>query len=440
MSAEETGTGASKNVPGEPGAVEPPRRESPDRLVLRHRPRPVTRLNRRTLAAAVGGSTIAVFALALWGLRKPPKGASPEDQPRNVEHVMRAEGLDALPTDYASIPQPKNAAVPHLGAPIGELGRPVLREEQASGLPPLPERPSFTPSPEEDALRTQRLKEQQEGEAAQKSAVFVQLKQHSEPHADRAESVSSAPDRRADVGGASSSALSSSMRAPTASASQEHKQSFLNVDSTDAESRIYGAGTLLTPRSPAQLMAGTVISAALMTGINSDLPGEIEAQVTSPVYDTVTGRLLLIPQGARLLGQYDSQIVYGQRRVLLAWTRLILPDGSSIVLDRLPGVDTTGQAGLEDQADWHLGRVASGAALSTVLGVAAALAEPNQVATSGSGVVIIAGKQSLQDSLNQVGQEITRRNLDVQPTLKIRPGFPVRVIVNKDLVLRPYQT
>jgi type IV secretion system protein VirB10 len=187
-------------------------------------------------------------------------------------------------------------------------------------------------------------------------------------------------------------------------------------------------------------MAGSVIAAALMTGINSDLPGEIEAQVTSPVYDTVTGRLLLIPQGSRLLGQYDSQITYGQSRVLLAWTRIIMPDGSSIALDRLPGVDTLGQAGLEDRVDWHLGRLASGAALSTILSVVTALAEPNQVETNGSGVVIIGVKQGAQDTLNQVGQEITRRNLDVQPTLKIRPGFPVRVIVNKDLILRPYQS
>ena len=440
MSGDKTHTGASNNFPGEPGAGEVPLKESPDRLVLRTRPRPVTRLNRTTLAAVIGGLTIAVFALALWGLRKPSKAASPEDQPRNVEHVVRAEGLDALPPDYASIPQPKTAAVPHLGAPIGELGRPVLREEQASGLPTLPERPSFTPNPEEDALRTQRLKEEQEGEAAQKSAVFVQLKQHSEPQTDRAASAPSASQWRSDAEGLSSSDTSPSMRAPTASSSQDHKQSFLSSSSTNAESRIYGSGTLLTPRSSAQLMAGTVISAALMTGINSDLPGDIQAQVTSPVYDTVTGQLLLIPQGARLLGQYDSQIAYGQRRVLLVWTRLVLPDGSSILLDRLPGVDTTGQAGLEDQVDWHLERMASGAALSTVLGVAAALAEPNQVGTSGSGVVIIAGKQSLQDSLNQVGQEITRRNLDVQPTLQIRPGFPVRVIVKKDIVLRPYQT
>jgi type IV secretion system protein TrbI len=438
MSGSETDSEASNSLSKEPDDDRPGKKESADRLVLRTRPRPVTRLNRTTLAAAIGGLTIVIFALALWGLRKPSKSTPSEEQPRNVEHVVRAEGLDTLPPDYASIPQPKTTAPPRLGAPIGELGRPVLREEQASGLPTLPERPSFTPSPEEDALRTQRLKDEQEGEAAEKSAVFVQLK-HSQTQTDHTELRSPPPEAHADAVVGSPSDTSASMRAPTAPTSQERKQTFLNGGSTGAELGIYGTGTLLTPRSPAQLMAGTVISAALMTGINSDLPGEIEAQVTSPVYDTVTGRLLLIPQGARLLGQYDSQIVYGQRRVLLAWTRLILPDGSSIVLDRLPGADATGQAGLEDQVDWHLGRVASGAALSTVLGVAAALAEPNQVATSGSGVVIIAGKQSLQDSINQVGQEITRRNLDIQPTLQIRPGFPVRVIVNKDLVLRPYQ-
>jgi len=396
------------------------------------------RVIRTTLAAAIAVLTITVFALALWGLRKPPKDASAEGEQRNVEHVARAEGLDTLPSDYASLAKPKTAAAPRLGAPIGELGRPVLREEQAGGLPTLPERQSFTPTPEEDALRTQRLKDEQEGEAAQKSVVFFQLKQRSQPRTDHTEPMSSTPVGPADAIGTSSSDSPPSMRTPAAPTSQEHKQTFLSGSSTYAESRIYGSGTLVTPRSSAQLMAGTVISAALVTGINSDLPGEIEAQVTSPVYDTVTGRLLLIPQGTRLLGQYDSQVTYGQRRVLLAWTRLILPDGSSIVLDRLPGVDTTGQAGLEDHVDWHLGRMASGAALSTVLGVAAALAEPNQVASSGNSVVVIAGKQSVQDSLNQIGQEITRRNLDVQPTLQIRPGFPVRVMINRDLVLRPY--
>lgn len=435
MSNPESGAGAPSNLPGDAaGDHRPLLKESPDRLALRTRPRPVTRLNRTTLAVLVGGLTITVFAAALWGLRKAPKSTTPEDAPRNMEHVSRAEGLDTLPADYASIPQSK--ASPRLGAPIGELGRPVLREEQAGGIPPLPERSSFTPSPEEDALRTRRLKEEQEGEAADKSTVFVQLKQHSQPQTDHA-GVTSAASAGA-VGSPPSDAVSAT-RAPSAATPQEQKETFLH-GGANTDSRIYGSGTLQTPRSPAQLMAGSVIAAALMTGISSDLPGEIEAQVTSPVYDTVTGRLLLIPQGSRLLGQYDSQITYGQSRVLLAWTRLIMPDGSSIVLDRLPGVDTMGQAGLEDRVDWHLGRLASGAALSTILSVATALAEPNQAQTSGSGVVIIGVKQGTQDTLNQVGREITRRNLDVQPTLKIRPGFSVRVIVNKDLILRPYQS
>jgi type IV secretion system protein VirB10 len=184
-------------------------------------------------------------------------------------------------------------------------------------------------------------------------------------------------------------------------------------------------------------MAGTVIPAALITGINSDLPGQVLATVTENVYDTAIGRHLLIPQGSRLIGQYDSQIAFGQRRVLLAWTRLMLPDASSIALDRLPGVDASGYAGLQDGVDWHWQQLLAGAALSTLIGVGAELAAPDR--SNGQSQVIVATRQSVQDSVNQVGQELTRRSLNVQPTLTIRPGFPVRVIVNKDLVLRPYQ-
>ena len=179
-----------------------------------------------------------------------------------------------------------------------------------------------------------------------------------------------------------------------------------------------------------------MIPAALLTGIDSDLPGNIIATVTENVYDTVTGRILLIPQGSRLLGVYDSQVAYGQRRVLLVWTRLILPDGSSIVLDRLPGTDTEGYTGLEDRVDWHWNRLVAGAAVSTLLGAAAELAVPGQL--GGTQSLLYASLQGLQGTVNQVGQEITRRNLNIQPTITIRPGYPVRVIVTKDLVLGPY--
>lgn len=189
-------------------------------------------------------------------------------------------------------------------------------------------------------------------------------------------------------------------------------------------------------------MAGTLIPAALMTGINSDLPGQVIATVTEPVFDTATGRYLLIPQGSRLLGHYDSQVAYGQRRVLLVWMRLILPDASSMTLDRLPGIDTAGFAGLEDGVDWHWDRILAGAALSTLLGVGAELAAParNDSGNGSGNGVVVATRQSVQDSVNQVGQEMTKRNFSVQPTLTIRPGFVVRVIVNKNLVLKPYSS
>ena len=176
---------------------------------------------------------------------------------------------------------------------------------------------------------------------------------------------------------------------------------------------------------------------SLITGINSDLPGQIIASVTEPVYDTATGRYLLIPQGSRLIGRYDSKVAFGQRRVLLVWQRVLLPDTSSISLDRLPGIDLAGYAGLEDGVDWHWDRILSGVALSTLLGVGAELAAPD---TSGAdGRVVVATRESIQESINTVGQELTRRNLSIQPTLTIRPGFVMRVMVNKDLVLKPYQ-
>lgn len=184
-------------------------------------------------------------------------------------------------------------------------------------------------------------------------------------------------------------------------------------------------------------MAGTIIPAALVTGINSDLPGQVIANVSEAVYDTATGRHLLIPQGSRLIGRYDSQVAFGQRRVLLVWTRLILPDTSSVALDRLPGIDPAGYAGLEDGVDWHWDRILAGAALSTLLGIGAELAAPES-RTDGNRIVI-AGRESAQETVNQVGQEITKRNMSIQPTLTIRPGFPMRVMVSKDLVLRPYQ-
>jgi len=415
-----------------------PEKENPERLELRARPKTVTRLNRKTIAVLLGSLALGLLVALMWGLRQQKPKSSDSQEKRNVERVAHAEGFESLPHDYGSLPK-----APPLGAPIGELGRPVLRAEQEAGIPELPQRPNFRPTPEDDAVRARRLKEQSEADEASKAQVLVQMKQ-------RASGSAGAQPRTSSEDSASASSAPGPLRAdgtltpPTALGAdstpgsgrrtdQEHKQSFIDAK---PDSRIYASATLQTPRSPFELMAGSIIPAALVTGIRSDLPGETIAAVTENVFDSVTGRALLIPQGARLIGQYDSQVAYGQRRVLVVWTRLIMPNGTSIVLDRLPASDTQGFAGLEDQIDYHWARLIAGAAISTLLGINAEMVSDNSAVNSGS--VVIATRQSAQDTVNQVGQEITRRNLDVQPTLTERPGLLLRIVVNRDLILRPY--
>ena len=153
--------------------------------------------------------------------------------------------------------------------------------------------------------------------------------------------------------------------------------------------------------------------------------------MTQNVYDSPTGRILLIPQGSRLIGDYDADVAFGQSRVLLAWNRLILPDGRSIALERQPGADPRGFAGLQDRTDYHWGSVIKAALVSTVLGVGA------ELGTGGDGNLVRALRRGSQDSVNRAGEQIVSRELNVRPTLTIRPGFPVRVIVTRDLILSP---
>jgi type IV secretion system protein VirB10 len=196
---------------------------------------------------------------------------------------------------------------------------------------------------------------------------------------------------------------------------------------------IYNPHGLQKPASPYQIMAGTVIAASLLTGLNSDLPGFIIAQVTEPVYDSATGRFLLIPQGSRLLGRYDARVNLGQDRALIVWQRIIRPDGSSIEIDNLPGTDASGYAGISDEVDIHTWQLLKGIALASLLNVGTTLSIDN---TDSDLVKALA--QATGQTANRAGQAIVERQLNVQPTITVRPGWPLRVIVHKDLVLGPY--
>jgi type IV secretion system protein VirB10 len=184
--------------------------------------------------------------------------------------------------------------------------------------------------------------------------------------------------------------------------------------------------------------AGTIIPAALVTAINSDLPGEIVAQVTQPVYDHVTGRFLLIPQGARLIGQYDSQVAWGQNRVLISWNRIVFPNGYSLNIGAMEGADPSGASGLTDQVNHHWGTVATGVLVSAILSVGSAAAQ-GAASNDGSVTVINTGASTAASDASRVGDRMVNKGLDRQPTIQVRAGSPLRVLVSKDMTLEPYR-
>lgn len=410
----------------ETAAVSP--KADPEAMALRASPRPVVRLNRRMLAVIAGALAAVVLGATLWSLQPHKRERNPAAELYNVDRVARAESLDQLPKDYAGLPE--RPVVPQLGEPLpGDLGPAIVKSQH-----PMETR---VPGGGVDPAHAAQLA----AEEAARSGVFFRATGGT--GAKPAQAAPASEVRAAQPFDALAGAVTPATAAPQADPTavqnrQDQKEAFV-AKAGDVATR--NPGSLQLPASPYQVMAGTIIPAALVTGISSDLPGQVIATVTEAVYDTAAGLHLLIPQGSRLIGRYDSQVAFGQRRVLLVWTRLILPDTSSVALDRLPGIDPAGYAGLEDGVDWHWDRILAGAALSTLLGIGAELAAPEtRTINGGTGDrVVIAGRESAQDTVNQVGQEITKRNLSVQPTLTIRPGFPMRVMVNKDLVLRPYQ-
>jgi type IV secretion system protein VirB10 len=190
---------------------------------------------------------------------------------------------------------------------------------------------------------------------------------------------------------------------------------------------------VVMPRSPYTVFAGTVLPGVMITGINSDLPGQIEGQLAQNVYDSVTGRYLLLPQGTKILGTYDSRVTYGQSRVLVVWTRLIRPDGSSIDLEGMPGVDLSGYAGLTGKVDRHLLRLLGAVVLGSIIqaGADAGTSYANPSYTD-------LARQGFGQGVNDATQQITRKELNIQPTIIVAPGARFNVFSTKDIILPPW--
>ena len=369
---------------------------------LRAAPPRVTRLSRKVLASVAAVTLIGIGGSLIYALQTRNAGKEGEEL-YSTANRQPADGLAGLPRDYTG---------PVLGPPLpGDLGRPILSAQNA-GQPVVP---SVVPAPGVDEAEQRRRAEE---EAARTSTVFFQS---------RAGSPAAAGTPTTGIAGFDMAGLSG---LPGQQTAQDKQLAFLNAP---IDRRTTSSDRVMAPASPFVLQAGAVIPAALITGIRSDLPGQITAQVTENIYDSPTGRILLVPQGTRIIGQYDNNVQFGQRRVLLVWNRLIMPNGRSIGLERQPGADTQGYAGLEDGVDYHWWDLAKAAGLSTLLAVG------TELAVSDEDRLVAAIRDGAQDTINDAGQQIIRRQLQVAPTLTIRPGFPVRVIVTRDLVLEPYR-
>jgi type IV secretion system protein VirB10 len=381
-----------------------------EQLRIRAEPPRVVRLSRKVLVGLSVVAGIGVAAALVVALQVGRRGEGTQEL-YSLDNRPLADGLAALPRDYAGLPRD----VPRLGPPLpGDLGRPILRaqEQGASVVAPT------SPPAQADAA-AQRLAQEQE--AARVSRLFVAGSARAQAPAAPQPGQAVVPDGAPPQEPLDEAAIQNA---------QGRRLAFLNAP---IDRRTTSQDRLRSIPSPYVLQAGSVIAAALLTGLRSDLPGQVTAQVTEHVYDSPTGRYLLIPQGTRLIGQYDSQVSFGQSRVLLVWTRLILPGGRSIVLERQPGADASGIAGLEDEVDYHWGRLFLAAGLATILGVGA------ELGSDADDRLVRALRDGSQGTFNQAGQQVVRRQLNVQPTLTIRPGFPVRVIVTRDLVLEPVE-
>lgn len=375
---------------------------------LRGDPPRVMRLSRKALASIGAVACLGIGGALVYALLP----ARAIDAPNLVETESRnkADTVTAAPASYDKVPK--------LGQPLpGDLGRPILSAQQNGQPVPVPPMGTQAPQsvdPRIAAAEQVRQRIMQERDTARTSRLFL---------------------GEARTGGGASAASAEQAMPPSSVGIAANpapvptgKRGFMAVA---ADRSTISNERIAPPVSPYIVQAGSIIPAALITGIQSDLPGQITAQVTQNVYDSPTGRILLIPQGSRLIGEYDSEVSAGQSRVLLAWDRLILPGGHSILLDRQPGGDASGMAGIRDRVNYHWGSMLKAALVSTLLGVG------TELATDSDDALVEALRYGTQDTINQTGRQVVQRQLGIPPTLTIRPGHMLRVIATRDLVLEP---
>lgn len=398
----------------------------------------VTRYKRQIIqgliALGVGLFVIGlIYAFVLGGGRQ--NAATTEDD-KAIQ--LANPDLEKLPQDYGDplarpdLNGPGNATLPPPGTdPNAVNGQPGQNPNQQQPQQRYPQQRQISPA-EQRAQQARDLAIRQEMAARSGSIMFADNQR-----ASTADDDTGGAGRASGSGPGAGDAQGQTARAgeegePGRQNLQGRKEDFIQSARIGAD---YLENRIAPPRSRFEVKAGTIIPAALVTGLNSDLPGEVIATVTENVYDHVTGRYVLIPQGTRLFGRYDSRVAYKQSRALVVWNRIIYPNGNSINIGGMTASDKTGAAGISDRVNNHFGSLIKGITLSTAIAVGGAAADSagtrdNQLVTAGGG--------ALSQEASRTGQQIVTRELDRQPTITVRPGFRLRVIVNKDMILTPY--
>lgn len=391
----------------EAAATAPALKVDPESLVLRASPARVTRFRRGAIIAIAATGSAAIMGVAWLALRPTELGIlSAAGEDRLLTAKTPSDALAGAPKSYGDVPK--------LGPPLpGDLGRPILARQRELEAADIAQADAEARAAQ--AAETERLRIEAELRAVRQSSVMMPLGARSGAGAvgGAVDEVRAETPAAVDADGA---------RRPTASAVYG-KSGSDNVSTHRLEDAI----------SPWMLHAGSIIAASLITGLNSELPGFVTAHVTENVYDSVSGRTLLIPQGARLIGSYESDIAHGQSRALVVWQRILFPDGASIQLDSVPATDAQGHAGLRDRTDRHGWQLLKGVILSTMLGVG------TELGYAGESEIAEAIRESGQRAGARAGDQVVGKSLDIKPTLKVRPGWPLRVVVHKDIVLRPWQ-
>ncbi|GBR12504.1 conjugal transfer protein TrbI [Gluconacetobacter liquefaciens] len=367
----------------------------PDLRLRADRPR-VVRLS-RTVVWSLGGVCMVAVAFALgYALQDSHRAPSPPAA-QDTDVRPSADGLAGLPSDYVG------SGVPKLGQPLpGDLGRPILNAQRQGRVGPVP------------GMGDRRG--EQEIEAARTSRLFAQIEAREEQGAQAVPVMTT---------------TSGVQASPTGTDQQTGNRAFL---AGLPDRATVSPDRITPPASPYVLQTGTVIAGALNTKISSGLPGQIVGHVTQNVYDSPTGRYLLIPQGSTLFGAYNSSVSFGQQRTQIIWNRLIYPNGESLMLEKLPGGDAIGQSGLSDEVNNHWGQLFRAALVTTLLSVG------SEAGTSwNENNLMQAIRSGTSNGFSMVGNRLIDRSLNVQPTLTDRPGLPFTLILNRDLVLKPWK-